>query len=371
MKRCSLIAALLALCVAVAGAMPYKPDLVDVPVDRMVANLEKRVAADPKNAHLQYLLARVHAIAYAEKSSKLVVQRGSEVPIGSTELPPWKVEPGTSPAQKRSAEEHLAQAVEHYKLAAKYDPASLAASLGYGWCLVQQGRKSDARVVLTDLYERAWRSESTKTSMMPFEPCMACEASKYLTPLLDPKKDAAFIARMREQTAKLSLLPRAVTPIIIPLEDVGFEHLIDRQAAVPFDLDASGRRLCWQWITPRAGWLVYLGRGLRAPSDGTRLLGARTFWIFWDNGYDALAAFDDDGDGQVSGDELDGLGVWRDANGNGIVDPGEILTLRQVGVVALSCRHVLHPDGFPYSPGGIRMSDGSVRSSYDWISRGR
>ena len=40
-------------------------DLVDVPVDRIVANLQGLIAREPKNAKLRYALARAHAIAYA------------------------------------------------------------------------------------------------------------------------------------------------------------------------------------------------------------------------------------------------------------------------------------------------------------------
>src|SRR5262249_54541711 len=51
-----------------------------------------------------------------------------------------------------------------------------------------------------------------------------------------------------------------------------------------------------------------------------------------------LAAFDSNGDGQISTlDALWGeLRVWRDANGNGVSDDGEVRSLEQAGVQSIS-----------------------------------
>ena len=54
---------------ATVAAIPVRVDVENVPVDRVVANLERDVAAQPKNARLRINLARVHAIAYAQKLS--------------------------------------------------------------------------------------------------------------------------------------------------------------------------------------------------------------------------------------------------------------------------------------------------------------
>ena len=93
------------------------------------------------------------------------------------------------------------------------------------------------------------------------------------------------------------------------------------------DLDSPGR------------WLA----GPRSEADGQDHVGAadvrrRTFWCFWENGYQALASLDDDGDGWLTGKELDGLAVWRDTNGNGVSEPGEVKTLSECGIAALRCR---------------------------------
>ncbi|MBT9373364.1 hypothetical protein [Rhizobium sp. CSW-27] len=52
------------------------------------------------------------------------------------------------------------------------------------------------------------------------------------------------------------------------------------------------------------------------------------------NGYEKLASFDEDHDGEVSGEELKKLAVWID-NGNAQLEPGEILSFDQLGITSL------------------------------------
>jgi hypothetical protein len=85
-----------------------------------------------------------------------------------------------------------------------------------------------------------------------------------------------------------------------------------------------------------------------------------------------LSALDADGDGWLTGKELGGLAIWQDKNGDGICDPGEVKSLAEWGIVALSCRYQIdsaHPDRIPFSPMGVRFRDGRSRSSYDVILR--
>ena len=52
------------------------------------------------------------------------------------------------------------------------------------------------------------------------------------------------------------------------------------------------------------------------------------------NGFEALAELDDNSDGVVDANDatFSSLKVWKDANGNGITDEGELLTLGQAGI---------------------------------------
>ncbi|HEY3999910.1 MAG TPA: hypothetical protein VGO93_13635 [Candidatus Xenobia bacterium] len=126
------------------------------------------------------------------------------------------------------------------------------------------------------------------------------------------------------------------------LVSVGMAHAKPMAAHVRYDLDGSGEMRDWEWISPRAGWLVY-----GTPSNGLRLLGSRTFWVFWNDGYDALSALDDNGDGQLTGHELDGLSIWQDLNGNGVCDPGELRSVRDWASSASRVGRNATPTGFP------------------------
>ena len=55
----------------------------------------------------------------------------------------------------------------------------------------------------------------------------------------------------------------------------------------------------------------------------------------WSNGYEALAALDENGDGKISGRELAPLVLWFDGNRNAVSDPGEVVDIQQAGITAL------------------------------------
>lgn len=63
--------------------------------------------------------------------------------------------------------------------------------------------------------------------------------------------------------------------------------------------------------------------------------GAASAAVPWDNGFEALATLDSDGDGLLSGEELIPLGLWFDKNRDGVSQPGEVRTLAETGVVTL------------------------------------
>jgi hypothetical protein len=61
--------------------------------------------------------------------------------------------------------------------------------------------------------------------------------------------------------------------------------------------------------------------------------------LFWSNGYEALRALDDNGDGELRGAELRKLAIWRDRNQNGVSEKGEVSPLTAHGIAALSCAY--------------------------------
>ena len=143
-----------------------------------------------------------------------------------------------------------------------------------------------------------------------------------------------------------------------------------RGAAVAFDADGTGLRTKWTWINSNAAWLVHDPKRTGKVTSALQMFGNVTFWLFWETGYDALAALDDNRDGVLTGKELDGLALWHDANSNGVCDPGEVKTLAEHGVVQLSVRFerdAAHPDRIAYSRAGVTFKDGTTRPTFDLV----
>ena len=361
------------------AALYVRVETQKVPVGRLVDNLERQLAADPDNPDRHINLARLHGMAWALKSEELPAATGRT----SGELEPWyghephlvpyrsDVKEGSPDAQTETRT-HLDAALEHYRAALKLAPDNLLANLGYGWMLEQAGNKAEAIERYRRVITAAWPSEKQKRMAGPGARFFTNEAAEYLIPLLDRESDAAEIAELESMQAHFQRLPRAVTPIAIPLRSgVPAFRIHDRTARVRFDADGSGLRREWSWITREAGWLVHDPDGRGDISSALQLFGNVTFWLFWENGYRALAALDDNGDGELEGAELRGLAIWHDANANGMSEAGEVQPLAHHGIVALSCDYVDGDDGefAGMSVDGVRMRSGEIRPTYDVILR--
>ena len=149
------------------------------------------------------------------------------------------------------------------------------------------------------------------------------EAVRRLNALLDPVADARELAALAEQVKGLSS-GRMITPLAVAVESSFSGPPVDATARVRFDADGSGFEREWTWIRRDAGWLVYDDDGTGRITSALQWFGSVTFWLFWNNGYDALAALDDNGDGELRDAELSKLAIWRDANQNGVSERGEV-----------------------------------------------
>jgi hypothetical protein len=96
-----------------------------------------------------------------------------------------------------------------------------------------------------------------------------------------------------------------------------------------------------------------------------------SWWLFWRDGYEALSAVDDDGDGWLRGSELDGIGVWCDTNEDGVCQPGEVKTLRELGIVGLACsgQASSRSDVVRWNPRGVVLAGGKARPTWDVLLR--
>lgn len=359
-------------------AIFMQQDIKLVPVSRLVSNLEREIKANPKDVQRLINLARLHAMAFALKTAEFP---GIQSPGGDRDTPffgvgtspvPQEVRKAPSPEEATAADRHLKESIRQYEAAIALAPDNPLPHLGLGWVLQQSGDKAGAveeyrRVVLL-----AWPEEEKSKGLMPNQVYLTAEAITYLVPLLDPVKDKAEIADLEKKRQTLRARPRAITPIAIPLEDdVPVIDILDDRARVRFDADGSALDREWTWITDRAGWLVYDATGRGEIRSALQLFGNVTFWLFWSNGYEALRALDNDGDGMLAGSELTHLAIWRDRNSNGVSEPGEVRPLSHYVIVALSCGYTVldDPSVAAMSQRGALMKNGRPRPTYDVILR--
>jgi hypothetical protein len=241
--------------------------------------------------------------------------------------------------------------------------------VGYAWCLEQSGEPAKAIAEYRKAVELAWPKDIKEEAF--WQDPITHEAAERLITLLDPVADAKEIAALQEKQAALQKKGRMITPIAIPLGGSPDRAPVDTRARVPFDADGSGLLRRWTWIRDDAGWLVHDSDGSGRITSALQWFGTVTFWAFWRNGYEAMAALDDNGDGRLLGHELRQLAIWKDANQNGLSEHGEVRPLSAYGVVALSCDYGAG-DGLltvAQSPAGVTFADGTTRPTYDVILR--
>ncbi len=126
-------------------------------------------------------------------------------------------------------------------------------------------------------------------------------------------------------------------PIAIDLDGDGFHFTDVDDSNVFFDVNSDGWKRRIAWTSPGDGLLAYDRDGNGkierldeisfvpyAPEQQTDMSALRE-------------AFDTNGDGRFDGSDAqwNGFGVWRDANSNGITDPGEFRGLADMGIAAI------------------------------------
>lgn len=382
MSLCVIALALVPAAVRLAG-MFMQVDVQNVPVDRVLANIERELAEKPRDVELLVNLARVHAMAYASKKQTVpIAGEPMAKPPFTTRL--WlgygvpahrqfEVERAQDAQAEAIARDHLKQAIQRYREALAIAPRHDVAAIGLGWALAQTGDRPGAVAALRAVVDRSWPIDEKGAPVMHGHRSLTEEAAAYLVPLLDPAKDSAEIDALRQRVRTLSRQMRPITPIAVPLEsNLSALDIVDERANVLFDADGSGIAKRWTWIRPNAAWLVFDRFDNRWVTSALQFFGSVTFWLFWDNGYRALRALDDNGDAEISGRELVGLSLWHDRNSNGVSERGEVRPVGEWRIAAISCLYehdAAHPDEIAYSPRGVTLRDGSVRPTFDVLLR--
>ncbi|MDW7557805.1 calcium-binding protein, partial [Azospirillum brasilense] len=162
------------------------------------------------------------------------------------------------------------------------------------------------------------------------------------------------------------------SPIILDLDGDGVETTT---FAVQFDHDANGFAERSAWVGQDDGLLVLDRDGNGQIDSGRELFGNNTLLANGtnaSNGFLALAEQDDNGDGRIDATDAawQTLRIWRDLNQDGVADTGELATLADSGIQALSLSYAdsAFTDGYGNEHrqvGTFTRSDGSSGTATD------
>ena len=340
-----------------------------VPIVRVLKNLEREFNEHPDSAHLAWRIARVHAIAFAQGRDSIAVEHfpsGTEREL--TPEIPGAVRNDEGGLIDERGNRHLQKSIEWYEVALRLDPDQSAIKLGYAWCLVQTGKKSQAK----QIYRQLITDEFSESDAMDRESYVATEALLSLIHLLDPDRDQREIDKRYEELKIVNRTwGRSVSPIAIPLgKERRVESIVRDDIEVCFDVDGSGRDILWSWIDPSAGWLVFDFDGRSEIVSGRQMFGDVTYWVFWNNGYEAMASLDDNGDRWLRDEELAGLKIWNDRDCDGSCESDELRSLNEYDVVGLSCAYsTISCNGrlMWESRSGVEYASGETGPSYDIV----
>ncbi len=408
----AILAAILMLTISAPAfaifAMVPADRVDEVPVERLLANLERNAQGLEPAARLR-AIGRLHLLAYLRRAVALPVyrERANDVAEGLIDdcakldaqstgkgsrdnfppakpgerceartytLGPRREIPAGAFEGPRGMDQHLVAAISAYEQARALEPSNLRGRVALAFGYDRAGRWKQARTELRYvLYQGLQR---IPPPVNPGEPksdwdthTVVSEAAEHFDQIAKLWTDRRLLARVQK---RLSEAPpaRYITPILVPLKrDVAFDALVDRRSEVAFDFSGQGPAMKAGWLTADAAWLVWDPKDKRIVSSGFQLFGSVTWVASWDNGYNALGALDDDGDGAISGAELDGLALWHDRDGDGVCDAGEVKPVAAHGIVSLQYGHTRVGDDLWVSDTGVTFADGDVRPTYDWLLR--
>lgn len=383
---------------ASTAAIPYIPPpqpVYEAPIDRALENVAAMDGVEPAQRAL--LLGRLNLLAYArddgaftylrendalnETGSMLCTdaQRASYAPpdaapnfgpddrcaMHNFALGPRDETPGSGPQHPSAgALARLNAAQANYAEALRLEPDNLRARLGYAYTLDRLGRLNAARRELRTIIKRGLPRLAGEQSDWE-DHAVLTETAAHLGHLATSHSDRARVTRLQSRL-EASRPIIYVTPIVVPLTDAPFERMIDASSDVAFDFAGTGDTRAQGWLTADAAWLVWDPEWRGEVNSGFDMIGQRTWSVFWSDGFEALRALDDNRDGQLTGGELGGLSLWRDANGNGVSDAGEVVPANVHGIAALSVRGEPTRRGLITAPDGVRFEDGRTRPLYDW-----
>jgi hypothetical protein len=168
-----------------------------------------------------------------------------------------------------------------------------------------------------------------------------------------------------------------LTPIALDLDGNGVRTLSASAGAV-FDVNADGVAESVGWLSATDAWLALDRNGNGLIDDGSELFGSGTTLPDGSkalDGFAALRVLDSNHDGAIDANDAGfaSLSVWVDSNSNARTDAGELRSLAQAGVAALSLvakpTAIIDHGNLIGLMGSYRATDGSTRDLADvWLS---
>jgi large repetitive protein len=135
-------------------------------------------------------------------------------------------------------------------------------------------------------------------------------------------------------TASLSVtITAAVPPVVLDLDGDGVEF-ISNEAGARFDFNGDGVAESTAWVGADDGLLVI-------DRNGDGLINSRSELVFAQGGLSDLQGlalnYDSNADGRLDASDaaFASFAVWRDANSNGVTDPGELQSLSDAGIASI------------------------------------
>jgi hypothetical protein len=374
----------------------------NAPVERLLSNVGAYVKSHPQDANGYYTLGRIHYLAFELNATTLDYWDGEPIRPMAGALPGRAVDAGRHARGLTETERatHLSEALRLLKKSVELEPANGLYELGLA-CIYEDGASganaSEWREEATRHYLAAFQlsiDHDEKLQTMPvhgIRELVSYEAGESYSRLVRQRgirpaepvqivgevperySEARILKLVEAKIAKLQRLPRGgITPIVLSLRSgVSLADLLAPATHVTFDLDGTGRAQSYPWLQSEAAFLVWDPEHNGRITSGRQLLGTVTWWMFWEDGYHALAALDDDQDGWLTGRELAGLSLWFDRNQNGASDPGEVIPVEQAGIVALAVRAEGSDGRCLMNVQGVRFKDGRLLPSWDWVAAPR